>query len=499
MISVFLPHRCPHQRNRPRRSLPAGCHFLHWTGIAFSSLISLATADGGSGATDTPPLVSAPFHLVRFDEDYHFLGDRPRLGYWENIKFIPLGQSPGVTPFISLGGEIRFQYVEKWNDQFGRIPGEEGSLQQRYLMHMDLVWPRHLRIFGQLISAWEHGRKPASLPTDADHFDSQQLFAEASFDAEAPRNGYVRVGRQEILLAGHQLLKVREGPNVRIAFDGVRFHLTHHDFDTDLFTANVVQPRPGEFDDSWTDDSLDFSGVNIGWHPSVAGVLNFRTDIFIFDYRNRSVRYEQATGAEHRQTYGLRASGRHGPWEFDYEGSLQAGTVGAFKINAWGVALFTTRRWDETPARPKLTLGFSSVTGDRNRNDREINTFNCLFARGDYFGDTSLLTGSNTRDLSLLIECSPTTHLRVALQWDRLWRSETTDGLYAPPLIYIRSGLANGSRDIGNQYTLTTTLNVNRFVTLQAIGAVFVAGDFIKAGQPNKGTEGLTFRTQFKF
>ena len=141
----------------------------------------------------------------------------------------------------------------------------------------------------------------------------------------------------------------------------------------------------------------------------------------------------------------------------------------------------------------------SSVTGDRNRNDHELNTFNCLFARGDYFGDTSLLTGSNTLDLSLLAECSLGARWHTSVQWDRLWRSATTDGLYAPPLIYIRNGRVSDSCDIGNQFTLTTTFSVNCFVTLQVIGADFVAGNFIKAGPTQKNTEGLTFRTQFKF
>jgi hypothetical protein len=295
------------------------------------------------------------------------------------------------------------------------------------------------------------------------------------------------------------LLKVREGPNVRLAFDGARAHFTQGNFDADLFATNVVQPKPGTFDDSWTDDKVRFSGVNVGWQPVVADFSNLRADAFAFDYYNRFVRYEQAAGAEHRQTYGLRASGRCGPWEFDYEASLQAGTLGALAIHAWGAALFTAYHWDALQTKPKLTLGLSSVTGDRNRNDHELNTFNCLFARGDYFGDTSLLTGSNTLDLSVLAECSPIARLHVSFQWDRLWRSETTDGLYAPPLIYIRSGQVSDSRDIGNQYTLTATFIVNRFVTIQVIGADFVAGEFIKAGLTTKGTQGLTFRTQFKF
>jgi len=263
--------------------------------------------------------------------------------------------------------------------------------------------------------------------------------------------------------------------------------------------ANVVQPKPGTLDDSWSDDGLRFAGMNFGWQPVATGFSNLRADFFVFDYRNRFVRYEQASGAEHRQTYGLRASGRSGPWEFDYEASIQSGTLASYDIHAWGAALFTAYHWDALQTKPKLTLGLSSVTGDRNRNDHEINTFNCLFARGDYFGDTSLLTGSNTLDLSLLAECTPLARLHVSFQWDRLWRSETTDGLYAPPIIYIRSGQVSESRDIGNQFTLTMACSVNRFVSVQLIGADFVAGEFIKAGPTKKGTQGLTFRTQFKF
>jgi hypothetical protein len=57
----------------------------------------------------------------------------------------------------------------------------------------------------------------------------------------------------------------------------------------------------------------------------------------------------------------------------------------------------------------------------------------------------------------------------------------------------------SNSRDIGNQFTLTMTYAVTRFVTVQVIGADFVAGEFIKAGPTTKGTEGVTVRTQFKF
>lgn len=454
--------------------------------IVLFARIAGAQVEVPSLASVVDPTAS-PFRLLRY-EDRTVPG--PRI--WTALKRIPFGSGD-----LSVGGEMRVQYIARWDDQFGRIPGDQQSVQQRYLLHANFAASRHLRLFAQLASAWEHGKKPAALPIDEDRLDVQQLFAEWALDQDlAGRRNYVRIGRQELLLGGHELLKVREGPNVRLAFDAARLHLTGRALDADVFAGNVVQPRPGAFDDRWLDRGIVFSGVNVGGRlPST----HWRADVFYFDYRSAFVRYEQASGREHRGTLGVRISGTEGPWDFDYEISDQFGALGSLDIRAWGAALFTGYRWPSAPLAPKLTFGASYVTGDRDRTDYALNTFNCLFARGDYFGDTSLLTGANTLDLGATLETNPARRVRVTGQWDFLWRSSTSDGLYAPPQIYFRDGRANDDAFIGQQLTLNGTFAVTRFLTLQVIGAIFLVGDFIRHGAPAKDTSAVTFRSQFKF
>lgn len=456
------------------------------------------TPAAGANPTSNTPSGPPSFRLLRYEEEYQGSALNAASELWRSLKYIPLG-SGTAEPFVSVGGEVRWQYIVKDDDQFGRIPGSQESLQQRYLLHSDFELSPRFRVFGQLGSAWEQGKKPAALPVDEDRLDAQQLFAELSFagDIKARKN-YIRVGRQEILLGGHQLLKVREGPNVRLAFDAARVHATEGAFDADLFCGTAVQPRPGSMDDRWLERTIEFSGVNVGWQQARAQSL-LRSDVFFFDYRNSFLRYEQASGPEHRQTVGARISGHLGSLDFDYEASKQFGRLGTLEIDAWGTALFTSYHWEKAMLVPKLTFGLSYVTGDRDRADREINTFNCLFARGDYFGDTSLLTGANTLDAGAAIELNPARRFCVSCQWDFLWRSEISDGLYAPPQIYFRDGRAKDDRFIGLQLTLSGTWVASRFLTLQAIGAVFLAGDFIRHGTPNNGTSALTFRSQFKF
>jgi hypothetical protein len=453
----------------------------------------LAGMNPGDG-TSVP--AAPPFQILRYNEDYGYLAEvsRSQKDWWETIKYMPLGDPPGIIE-LSLGGEARYQYVERWDYLFGRVPGWQGSLQQRYLVHLDAAVGPRFRVFGQLISAWEKGERPGPLPVDVDHLDWQQLFAEAKLGNAKPGDNYLRVGRQEILLGNHQLLKVREGPNVRLAFDAARLHLSTGAFALDAFTGTVVEPTQGTFQDRWVDGRMVFSGVNLGWQTPKPG---FHADAFWFDYRNAFARYQNLSGREDRQTLGVRMDGRRGPWVFDYEASAQYGTLGSAQIQAWGTALFTTRKWEEVAAKPEFTLGFSYVTGDRNRPGR-LDTFNCLFARGDYFGDTDLLTGSNTTDLSGRLDLTPAKGLHTTTQWDLLWRSETADGLYAPPLVFIVNGSGNRARFIGNQFTETIGWTVNRFLSVQLIGAVLVAGEFLKDATPGRNSTGLTFRTQYKF
>jgi Alginate export len=91
--------------------------------------------------------------------------------------------------------------------------------------------------------------KSLSPPTDVDRFDLQQGFA----DLKAPLGQNVsmtfRGGRQEILLGSERLVGVREGPNIRMSFDGGRVFYESPDLRLDAFGVVPVVPERGVFDD----------------------------------------------------------------------------------------------------------------------------------------------------------------------------------------------------------------------------------------------------------
>ena len=136
----------------------------------------------------------------------------------------------------------RFEYFSTF-DWGGDPSSPDGFLLQRVMPHADLRFGPHFQVFFQLTSNLVWGRDPR--PLDRDDLDVLQAFASLSFGSLT-----VRGGRQEIQYASSRLVSIREGPNVRLAFDGVR--LIEHVAATGKSTASRsyrCEVRPGIFDD----------------------------------------------------------------------------------------------------------------------------------------------------------------------------------------------------------------------------------------------------------
>ncbi|MGH7378212.1 MAG: alginate export family protein, partial [Candidatus Methylomirabilales bacterium] len=157
---------------------------------------------GEEPAPQAPP----PYKPLRFEEDYRYLRDRAlRTDFWDPIKYILLKGDGGH--FLSLGGEARERYEFFKHFAWGAGPEDrDGHLLQRHLLHADLHLGEQLRLFGQLQSSLEHGRKGGPRPTDEDQLDVHQAFAELKprFGEAAAR--MLRVGRQEMSFGSSRLV-----------------------------------------------------------------------------------------------------------------------------------------------------------------------------------------------------------------------------------------------------------------------------------------------------
>ena len=123
---------------------------------------------------------------------------------------------------LTLGGQIRETLERVGNDNWGEQNYWNTFLLQRYMFHTDWHLGKHFRLFVQLKSGLEDFRLGGPRPIDEKKLDFEAALLELG-TTTTKRNWIVlRVGRQELNYGSGRLFSVREGPNVRQSFDGLK-------------------------------------------------------------------------------------------------------------------------------------------------------------------------------------------------------------------------------------------------------------------------------------
>lgn len=169
----------------------------------------------------------------------------------------------------------------------------------------------------------------------------------------------MRAGRQELAFGSARLVGTREGPNIRLAFDGVRAGWTRGGLAVDAFATRPVAPQPGDFDDR-RDRAAALYGVYVATAPPTGGGI----DLYYQGYENNRARFDSGQARERRHSVGARAFGKRGGWSWDVEGVYQSGRFGRQDIAAWTLASVIGRSFDAAPWRPRLTLSANAANGD---------------------------------------------------------------------------------------------------------------------------------------
>ena len=403
--------------------------------------------------------------------------------FWDPIKFIPLNNSGDW--YLSIGGEARerFEYYNnfRWNPE---AADQDGYLLQRYLLHADLHMGESVRVFGQLQSSLEDWRAGGPRGTDEDRLDLHQLFVDLRLPlAESSNNEFtLRLGRQEMLYGSQRLVSVRESPNIRRSFDAARL-LTHMgEWHVDAFLARPVEDDPGVFDD-WGDDHTVFWGVYAN-HP-LAFLKGSSIDLYYLGLDHPDATFSQGTADEQRHSLGARLFGKADAWDYNFESVFQCGTFGNDDIIAWTLASDTGYTFNDVMYMPRVGLRADVISGDTNPNDGTLGTFNPLFPRGAYFGESSLIGPANLIDLHPSLDLHVTKNVKVSADWDVFWRYSTDDGIYDNGGNVLRSGTADGNaRFIGHQTSVQLEWEIDRHTTFDITYSHFFAGDFIKKSGP---------------
>jgi hypothetical protein len=447
---------------------------------------------------DQVPEVNRNYKLLREDEDWSFLKDpKLRNDFWDPIKYIPLRRSADDW-YITMGGEAREVWEQIGNDNWGESPYWNGYLNERYMPYFDLHYGKHLRTFVELKSGLNSFRRGGPRPIDEKKLDFQAAFLEVG--ASSGQNSiHLRVGRQELEYGSGRLIDVREGPNVRLSFDGFMVKNKIDSWQIDGFAMRPDEDNPGFFDNS-PDHTTGFWGIYatrpIPRHSSL--------DLYYLGLDRKNASFQRGTAQELRHSLGARVSrpiATEKPgWDFDYEGLWQFGTFGSANIRAWTIATETGYRIPTIPLKPRFSAKADISSGDH-PNTNTLGTFNPLFPKGNYFGVLAT-TGPgpiNFIDVHPHVETALSHGVSVSVDWIVQWRESLADGVYAVPGFLIRAGNDRQARFVGHRPGTEVRWQANRHVWFQADYGIFYAGKFLKETQPGRNLNYWALWVGYKF
>lgn len=438
--------------------------------MGLAGALGLAAPD--AAAADLPA-----FKLLRFDEDYRFLGDRaPPAEPLDRIKYIPLDAGPAT--YLSFGGELR-EKIESFSPRnfgFGGAPNETYLL-HRFLVHGDLHVDDVARAFIQFGDHLEAGKRARLGPTDQSRLDLQQGFADLHGTPAPGIDSTLRLGRQEISYGSQRLVSVRESPNIRRSFDAARSINVADGVRVDAFYARPVTLEQDVFKASASDQQTFWGLYATTAIPALAGT---GIDLYYLGLDNEAARFGTTAGAEHRHSIGMRLFGHADAWDWDWEGVYQFGRFAGRDIDAWTAASTTGYTIVSLPWMPRLGLKADIASGDRDPKDRTLGTFNPLFPKLAYFSEASLISPGNIANLYPTVTILPLSDISVTVGWDFFWRAETRDAVYGNPFTPLPGTTNNRARWIGQEMTLDVAWQVSRHVTLAASYDHFAVGDALK-------------------
>lgn len=242
---------------------------------------------------------------------------------------------------------------------------------QRAVLSADVQATSSLRGRVTLQSALIQGGEEDA-PIERNDLDVQEAFVELG-----PKSADLRLGRQEIRLGSQRLVAVRDGTNVRRAFDGARLQVDREEWRFDAFALRLVDVDvDGVFNDG-RDEGQNLVGVYVT-APARFGEIDLYYLYTEFDDRP----VIEGRRDERRHSVGARAFGERQGWFWDWEAIYQFGAFDRNDIRAWTAAANTGYRWENVSWRPEIMLSTNIASGDSDPNDGRFETFNALYPGG---------------------------------------------------------------------------------------------------------------------
>ena len=363
---------------------------------------------------------------------------------------------------IALGGELRERVDVFDAPRFGLGGAADTYTLQRLLAHIDARFGERARVFLELGHHDAFGKNRPLNPVDADRTDVQVAFLDVTTASDA--NLTLRAGRQELLLnATQRFIAVREGPNVRQSYDGLRVTWHHGKAKVDLLALRPVQLGPGSFDDR-SGRRQNLWGLYAVF-PTLR--LGGTIDVFFLGFDRADATWGDVHGNEQRRSVGSHFAFRRQGWDFDGDGVVQFGAFSgrSIRASALGVEAGYTfaANW-----RPRVSMRFDTGTGGAFATSGRLTAFNPMFPKGAYFDESANGSWVNLLAFRPAITLSPVAGLTLQGSIICRWRRVPTDPVYVHPTTPLLPTLGNRDRYVGDSYVLDATFQLSPKLKLGA-------------------------------
>jgi len=275
---------------------------------------------------------------------------------------------------------------------------------------------------------------------------------------------------------------MRYGPNVPLEFEGFNVISQYKGVRVDAFFVQPVSTGKAMFDNKRIKDSKLW-----GLYIIIPKKTHASFDLYYLGLKERNAVFIQGTANQVRHSFGTRI------WKlaktgfaYNLEGVYQFGKFGNSKVSAYYASAEMSYGLSKTGWQPLLTLSANLISGDKNRLDRKMQTFDALFPK-PYFGLAAPIGPANLIDVHPGLKVRPSPKWVLGIETDFLWRNSSNDRLYAPPVFPSRPpfqhsdpSILSSKKFIGVQYIFESEWQLNQHLNLYTTYAYFPAGGFIK-------------------
>ena len=401
---------------------------------------------------------------------------------------------PSLTPFewLDLSGELRERATFISDIEFDPANEDNGVFwTQRLSLTGDITIAPWLRSRVTFLSALQEGGELS--PVERNVLDLQEGYVEIGQNA-----AFLRVGRQELKLGSSRLVSDRNGTNVKRTWDGVRASVDLDAWRIDAFGLQEVRvDQTGVFNDNSSDERL-LAGL-YATRPILIGEIDLYYLYAEFGDRETI----EATGDQRRHSIGARSFGERGNifwnWEAVYQFGAQESAAGDVDISAWTLAANTGYRFANLPWSPEILLSTNVASGDDERGDGRLGTFDALFPRGSYFSELALLGPSNFFNVHPYLKAHPRDDLLVFVDVNFFWRLDTDDGVFGPAGNVIRPGGASDARFVNTSVSAGIEWEANEHLFFSVLYTHSEPGRFIIETGPSDPIDFVEFTASFRF